>query len=63
MTQLLLTRAPLLWGLVNAADPPASGAPRPGQPQDWQHRSMRKGFVSERDLNPHAHDLRIYVAI
>jgi hypothetical protein len=31
----------------------AIGAPRLGQPQDWQHR-MPKGFVSERDLNPHA---------
>ena len=39
----------------------AIGAPRPGQPQDWQHRIMPKGFVSERDLDPRARDLRICV--
>jgi len=39
----------------------AIGAPRPGQPQDWRHRIMPKGFVSERDLDPRAHDLRICV--
>jgi hypothetical protein len=37
----------------------SAGAPRLGQPQDWQHRIMSKGFVSERELNPHARDLRI----
>jgi len=34
-------------------------APRPGEPQDWRHHIMPKGFVSERDLNPRARDLRI----
>jgi hypothetical protein len=34
-----------------------------GQPQDWQHRAMPKGLVSERDLNPRVHDLRVRVAI
>jgi hypothetical protein len=32
----------------------AIGAPRLGQPQDWQRRIMPKGFVSERELNPRA---------
>ncbi len=41
----------------------AIGAPRRDQPQDRRHRTMPKGFVSERDLNPYAHDLRIRVAI
>jgi hypothetical protein len=36
-----------------------NGAPRHGQPQDWRHRAMRKGFVSERELNVRARDLRI----
>jgi hypothetical protein len=43
--------------------PRGIGAPRPGQPQDWQHRILPKGFVSERDSNPRARDLRICVAI
>src|SRR5438034_2111935 len=34
-------------------------APRHGRPQDWRHRAMRKGFVSEGDLNPYACDLGI----
>jgi hypothetical protein len=41
----------------------AIGAPRPGQPQDWQHRVIPKGFVSERHLNLRAPDQRIYVTI
>jgi len=41
----------------------AVGAPRPGQSQDWQHRFMPKGSVSERNLNPRARDLRICVTI
>ena len=35
------------------------GAPRPGKSQDWRHRIVPKGFVSKRDLNPAARDLRI----
>ncbi len=36
----------------------ALSAPQRGQPQDSRHRGMRKGRVSERDVNLHACDLR-----
>ena len=35
-----------------------SAAPRRGQPQDWRHRRIREGLLSEMDLNSHACDLR-----
>ena len=33
----------------------SAGAPQHGQPQDWRHRTMPKGFVSERDLTTIGH--------
>lgn len=33
-------------------------APQQGQTQDWHHRGMCKGLVSERDLNSHVCDLQ-----
>jgi hypothetical protein len=30
--------------------------------RDWPHRSMRKGLMSERDLNSHLCDLRLYLS-
>jgi hypothetical protein len=31
--------------------PQSAAVPQRDQPEDWRHRVMRKGFVSERDLN------------
>ena len=38
-------------------------APRHDRLQGWRHRTMRKGFVSEKELKPRARDLRTCVSI
>jgi hypothetical protein len=61
ITDSLGAEAPIAYPVLMRSE--SAGAPQHGQPQDWRHRTMPKGFVSERDLNPHVRNLLICVAI